>query len=112
MMLAHPDGYLMVLPPWRAQLLRERLQTSSLFNSSQQDMLAAAIGSRSTAFGVDGQGRMTLTERMKVHAGIHKEAVLVGQIDLYKIYSPERWADIEKMAAGDNFRLLMQQAGF
>lgn len=111
LMLAHPDGYLMVLPPWRAQILREKLQGSSLFDSSRQNILAAIIGNSSSAFGVDAQGRMTLPEKMKRHAGITKEAVLVGQIDLYKIYSPERWAPIEEMTAGENLRLLMQQVG-
>lgn len=105
MMLPHRDGYLLVLPPGRAQQLRQSLPSGGLFDTKMQNALARLIG-RATTFGVDSQGRITLLPELMAHAGITKEAVLVGQLDFFKVYSPEAWEAVLKAEADEDLLVL------
>jgi MraZ protein len=42
---------------------------------------------------VDGQGRITITQELRDHAGITKDVVIVGSGDHAEIWDPERLAD-------------------
>ena len=110
LMIAHPDGYLMVLPPWRSQALIQQIQNKPLFSKAQQDQLAA-LAARMTSFGVDKQGRITLSERMLRSAGLSREVVLLGQIDLFKIYSAEKYDAVERSSDEMNFRSALEGTG-
>jgi MraZ protein len=39
----------------------------------------------------DQQGRITVKERLRAHAQLKKEAVLVGCLDHFEIWAPELW---------------------
>jgi MraZ protein len=110
LIISHIDGYLMVLPPWRSQALVQQVQNRALFSKAQQDTLTA-LAMRMSSCGVDKQGRITLSERMLRTAGLTKEAVLLGQMDLFKIYSREKWLEIENQSAGDHLRSMLEQTG-
>jgi MraZ protein len=79
---------LRVLPPAQAtNMLRD---IEAMPNGEQKTMLKRIIGRDSEQVTLDGAGRMLLPERMAREAGITDQAVLVGLLDRFEIYSPER----------------------
>jgi MraZ protein len=96
---------LRVLPPQQlAKLMRE---VNAMPNSdSNKVVLKRFIGSESVQVTLDKVGRICLPERMASNAGIIDEAVLVGLLDRFEIWSPERY---EKVKASD---AIMAQEAF
>ena len=68
------------------------------------------IASRAHGTPCDSQGRIALTEGLLRHAGIEKEAVLVGVLTRFEIWSPNRWAEIDRNAM-QNFAEAAKQLG-
>jgi MraZ protein len=62
-------------------------------------VLKRFIGGESTQVTVDKAGRVCLPDDMAKGAGITDEALLVGLLDRFEIWSPERY---EKIRAADN----------
>jgi division/cell wall cluster transcriptional repressor MraZ len=83
------EDFLLVLPPERWRVLLNKLKTRSL-----QDRRVAAleriIGSTSAQLTVDKQGRFCLPETLTRPAAIGDEAVFVGRLDKFEIWSPKR----------------------
>ena len=71
----------------------------------EQGVLKRFIGSESVQVALDKAGRICLPEEMAREAGITDEAVLVGLLDRFEIWSPERY---EKVKAAD--RVMAQEA--
>jgi len=61
-------------------------------------VLKRFIGSESIQVGVDKAGRVCIPEKMARDAGITTEAVLVGLLDRFEIWNPERY---ERVKAAD-----------
>jgi MraZ protein len=95
---------LRILPPEQmAKLMR---QVDALPNSdSNKVVLKRFIGSESVQVALDKVGRICLPEKMAREAGIADEAVLVGLLDRFEIWSPDRY---EKVKAAD--AILAQEA--
>ncbi len=94
-----------VLPPHEmAKLMRE---VNAMPNSdSSKVVLKRFIGSESEQVALDKAGRICLPEKMARDAGISDAAVLVGLLDRFEIWSPERY---EKVKASD---AIMAQEAF
>jgi MraZ protein len=58
---------------------------------SNKVVLKRFIGSESVQVTLDKAGRICLPERMSKNAGISDEAVFVGLLDRFEIWSPERY---------------------
>ena len=88
---------LRVFPPEQmAKLVRE---VNAMPNSdSNKVVLKRFIGSESVQVALDKAGRICLPEKMARDAGLGEEAVLVGLLDRFEIWSPERY---EKVKASD-----------
>ena len=88
---------LRVLPPQQmAKLVRD---VDTMPNSdSNKVVLKRFIGSESVQVTLDKAGRICLPEKMATDAGISGEAVLVGLLDRFEIWSSERY---EKVKASD-----------
>jgi MraZ protein len=69
-------------------------------------VLKRFIGSESVQVTVDKGGRICLPEEMAAAAGIQGEAVLVGLLDRFEIWNPERY---EKVRSSD---AIMAQEAF
>ncbi len=54
-------------------------------------ILKRVIGSKSAQVSLDSAGRVLLPEEMTRAAGITNEALLVGLLDRYEIWSPDRY---------------------
>ena len=67
-------------------------------SDANKGVLKRFIGSGSEQVALDKTGRICLPEEMAREAGITEEAVLVGLLDRFEIWSPERY---EKVRAAD-----------
>jgi len=95
---------LRVLPP--AQMAKLMRQVDALPNTdTSKVVLKRFIGSESVQVALDKAGRICLPEKMARDAGISSEAVLVGLLDRFEIWSPERY---ERVKASD--AVLAQEA--
>jgi len=87
-----------VLPPQQmAKLMRD---VDAMPNSeSSKVVLKRFIGSESVQVVLDKAGRICLPEKMARDAGLGEEAVLVGLLDRFEIWSPERYAKVKESDA-------------
>lgn len=106
----HPDGYVAVLPPEEVEKLRAKFAQIPMSDGAAQDF-AARFTSQTNQFWFDKSGRIALGEALLAHAGIEKEAVLVGSLTKFNIYAPSRWAKVEARTSGENFGDLMRRLG-
>ncbi len=99
---------LRVLPPKQmAGLMRD---IDAMPNSDPSKVvLKRFIGSESVQAPVDKAGRICLPEEMARAAGIGDVAVLVGLLDRFEIWSPERFAKVkasDAILAQEAFKLM------
>jgi MraZ protein len=96
---------LRALPPQKmADLMRD---IDAMPNTDpNKGVLKRFIGSKSVQVTLDSVGRICLPDEMAKAAGIKDEAVLVGLLDRFEIWSPERYG---KVAASDE---VMAQEAF
>lgn len=104
----HPDGYVAVLPPAEVDKLHDKISAMKLSDASAQ-AFNARFFSQTQSFSFDKSGRAGFTAELLKHAGIEKDAVLVGSLTKFNIYSPARWQQEEARTAGENFGDLMRR---
>ena len=85
---------LLVLTPARWQQVLDSLQTYSL---SDEDVAATEtlICSEVMESALDESGRLSLSARATGLAGIERQIVLVGRINKFELWPPERFANME-----------------
>ncbi len=90
------EACLLVLPPdeWRA--LVEKVKNMS-FADPKTETLRRLLGTKSDRVTLDKGGRICLPEVMAKGAAIEKEAVLVGLVDRFQIWNPERYESTSVM---------------
>ena len=106
----HPDGFIAVLPPTEVEKLREKIAAIALSDGAGQDFVARFFA-QTLSLWFDKSGRMSLTPELLAHSDISKDAVLVGTLTKFHIYSPARWDKTEERTAGENFGDLMSRLG-
>lgn len=99
---------LRVLPPLEmSELMRD---IDAMPNSDPNKVvLKRFIGSESVQVALDKVGRICLPEEMARAAGIANEAVLVGLLDRFEIWSPERFEKVrtaDAVMAQEAFKLM------
>ena len=88
---------LRALPP--EQMAKTLREIDALPNSdANKVVLKRFIGSESVQVVLDKAGRVCLPDGMAAAAGIKEEAMLVGLLDRFEIWNPERY---EKVRASD-----------
>jgi MraZ protein len=85
-----PDACLLVLPPEEWVALVQKLKALP-FADPQAQILRRIIGRNSDRVALDKSGRICLPEAMAKAAAIDKEAVLLGLVDRFEIWNPERF---------------------
>jgi MraZ protein len=87
-----------------AELMRD---IKAMPNSdANKTVLKRFIGSESVQVALDKAGRICLPDAMAAAAGITEQAILVGLLDRFEIWNPERY---EKVRASDT---VMAQEAF
>ncbi len=104
----HPDGYVAVLPPSEVEKLHAKISEMKLSDAAAQ-AFAARFFSQTQSFSFDKSGRVGLSAELLKHAGIEKDAVLVGSLTKFNLYTPARWQQEETRTAGENFGDLMRR---
>ena len=104
----HPDGYISILPPSEVEKLHEKISAMKLSDAAAQ-AFTARFFSQTQTFSFDKSGRIGLTPELWKHAGVAKDAVLVGSLTKFNIYNPARWEQEEARTAGENFGDLMRR---
>lgn len=90
-----PDGSIIVRPPSQMKAFLEKLSAVSAGNLKAQRTLNQ-IFSMSHSFGCDKQGRINLNERLVKQIGLQKDAVLLGGMNVFKIWSVERYRSMQE----------------
>jgi MraZ protein len=105
---AKEGSCLRVLPPQEmAELVRD---IDAMPNGDPNKVvLKRFIGSESVQVALDKAGRICLPEAMAKAAGISDEAVLVGLLDRFEIWNPERYEKVrssDAVMAHEAFKLM------
>jgi MraZ protein len=95
---------LRVLPPTKMADLMVEIDAMAKGDPSKIS-LKRLIGRQSLQITPDSAGRVCLPDEMAKAAGITDQAVLVGLLDMFEIWNPER---LEKVTASD--QVMAQQA--
>jgi MraZ protein len=99
---------LRVLPPKEmAELMQEIDAMPS--GAPNKVVLKRIIGSSSVQVSVDKSGRICLPEEMARQAGIKNQAVLVGLLDRFEIWNPDRYQAVQSsdaVMAHEAFKLM------
>lgn len=106
----HPDGYIAVLPPKEVEVLHAKISALKMSDAKAQ-AFAARFFSQTQDFSFDKAGRIGLSTDLLKHAGIAKDAVLVGTLTKFNIYNPDRWQQEEARASGEHFGESMRELG-
>jgi MraZ protein len=86
--LPNPLGCITIYPPKMIERLEEKVSAVSLGDTRGQKVLAKLF-SQADTFGCDKQGRIILSEKLIRHAGISKNALLVGSYATFNIWEPK-----------------------
>lgn len=106
----HPDGYVAVLPPAEVEKLHAKIAQMALSDGAGQDFVARFF-SQTQSFSFDKQGRIVVSGDLLKHAGIDKDAVLVGSLTKFNLYAPSRWEKVEARTSGENYGDIMRRLG-
>ena len=99
---------LRVLPP--AEMAKMKADIDAMPNGNPNKVvLKRFIGSESVQVTLDKAGRICLPDEMAREAALKHEAVLVGLLDRFEIWNPERYEKVQAADAAlapDAFRLM------
>lgn len=107
--LPDPKNCLVVLTASAMEKMLERADDISIGEYERRDVLRV-IASRAHGSPCDSQGRIGLTDQLLQHAAIEKEAVLVGMLTRFEMWSPQRWAEVDRNGM-QNFSEAAKQVG-
>jgi MraZ protein len=79
------------------------------FSDEREDLSAALYGTSET-LKIDGEGRVILSENLKIHAGIGETVAFVGLGHKFQIWEPERFR-AQLAEATEKVRALKKQLG-
>ena len=88
--MPNPGSYLTVYPPRMIERLEESISGIGMADEDGQDLLMDLFA-KSDSIGCDKQGRIILSESLRAHAGIKKEAVLVGNFTSFSIWCSDQY---------------------
>jgi MraZ protein len=91
-----PEACLLVLPPAEMRELMQKVKEMP-FAEPKAQALRHLIGRKSDRVTLDKGGRICLPEGMARAAGIDREAMMVGLLDRFEIWNPERYAAASEM---------------
>jgi len=81
---------LLVLPPERWDLMVQKLKLTKM-QDPRVAALERVLGGTSAALTLDKVGRLCLPENLAKAAALEREAVFVGRLDKFEIWSPARY---------------------
>ncbi len=87
---AQQEACLLVLPPELFSSMVAKI-TALPFSDTKAEALRHIVGRKSDRVALDKGGRICIPEYMAKAVGIQSEAVLVGLLDRFEIWNPQRY---------------------
>jgi len=89
---ANPDDvHLVMLPPAQGQAVLDKMSGTDHLTDDESAQMQRSLAARSARLCLDKAWRFCLPAALADGAGIGKEALFVGRLHLFEIWSPERY---------------------
>lgn len=89
----HPEGFVKLTTEERfaaeAEMIRADIRAGTRPESAMR-----AFGAQTQIAAIDKQGRITLDEAVRTHAGLRSQAVIVGSVEHLEIWRPSRYEQV------------------
>ena len=109
LVLPSEEGCLRVYPASFLGRQLEKLSAEGVTSTDVRRKSLEKLASVMQAAEPDQQGRIMIREKFRQHAGLNRQAVLVGRLDHFEIWEPRRWQKIAPPAL--TFEELAKEAG-
>ncbi len=109
LLLPSEEGCLRVYPATFLGRQLEKLSAEGVTSTDARRKSLEKLASVMQAAEPDQQGRIMIREKFRQHAGLHRQAVLVGRLDHFDIWEPRRWQKIAPPTL--TFEQLAKEAG-
>lgn len=109
LLLPSEEGCLRVYPASFLGRQLEKLSAEGVTSTDVRRKSLEKLASAMQAAEPDQQGRIMIREKFRQHAGLNRQAVLVGRLDHFEIWEPRRWQKIAPPAL--TFEQLAKEAG-
>ena len=103
------EGCLRVYPASFLGRQLEKLAAEGATSTDARRKSLEKLASVMQAAEPDQQGRIIIREKFRQHAGLSRQAVLVGRLDHFDIWEPRRWQKVAPPAL--TFEQLAKEAG-
>ena len=109
LLLPSEEGCLRVYPASFLGRQLEKLSAEGVTSTDVRRKSLEKLASVMQAAEPDQQGRIIIREKFRQHAGLNRQAVLVGRLDHFEIWEPRRWQKVAPPAL--TFEQLAKEAG-
>ena len=109
LVLPSEEGCLRVYPASFLGRQLEKLSAEGVTSTDVRRKSLEKLASVMQAAEPDQQGRIMIREKFRQHAGLNRQAVLVGRLDHFEIWEPRRWQKVAPPAL--TFEELAKEAG-
>jgi len=109
LLMPSEEGCLRVYPATFLGRQLEKLSAEGATSTDARRKSLEKLASVMQAAEPDQQGRIMIREKFRQHAGLNRQAVLVGRLDHFEIWEPRRWQKVAPPAF--TFEQLAKEAG-
>jgi MraZ protein len=109
LLLPSEEGCLRVYPASFLGRQLEKLSAEGVTSTDVRRRSLEKLASVMQAAEPDQQGRIMIREKFRQHAGLNRQAVLVGRLDHFEIWEPRRWQKVAPPTL--TFEELAKEAG-
>ena len=109
LLLPSEEGCLRVYPASFLGRQLEKLSAEGVTSTDARRRSLEKLASVMQAAEPDQQGRIMIREKFRQHAGLNRQAVLVGRLDHFEIWEPRRWQKVAPPTL--TFEQLAKEAG-
>jgi len=109
LLLPSEEGCLRIYPASFLGRQLEKLSAEGVTSTDVRRKSLEKLASVMQAAEPDQQGRIMIREKFRQHAGLNRQAVLVGRLDHFEIWEPRRWQKVAPPAL--TFEQLAKEAG-
>ncbi len=109
LVLPSEEGCLRVYPASFLGRQLEKLSSEGVTSTDVRRKSLEKLASVMQAAEPDQQGRIMIREKFRQHAGLNRQAVLVGRLDHFEIWEPRRWQKVAPPVL--TFEELAKEAG-
>jgi MraZ protein len=99
------DPCLYIIPARAMQELQNLLSLGRTEHSELARAFRRQFGSHGSTVNMDTQGRVVISERQRVYAGLERKVMVVGNLDRMEVWDPEKYQ--QQLGLPDSMKLGM-----